>query len=270
MGGVFRNIAITGAGIAVLYWLVGLYDTALRDPRFFDGWILLAGIAVQLAFHFRKRRPESRAGQVSSWMTIHIYAGYFVIAAFLVHTDFSMPDSLFEWSLWTLFVLVTLSGVVGAYLTRSIPGKLEQGAARVTLESIPAMRFKLAGEVDALALDSVDTVGSQAISEFYVDRLRGYFRRPRNLLAHLRGSHRPLTRIFNDINNLERYVGEPGKDTLETIKGLVVAKNNLDIQYAHQGLLQTWLFLHIPATYCLIVLSVLHVAIVYAYSSGAP
>jgi len=270
MGGVLRNVAVTAIAVAVLYWLVGLYDTALRDPRFLDGWILAAIILVQLSFHFRKQRPTRWAGQVSSWMTIHIYAGYFVIAAFIMHTDFSLPDSLLEWALWSVFVLVALSGAVGAYLSRAIPGKLEQGATQMTLENIPALRFKLAGEVDALALDSVEKVGSLAISEFYVDRLRGFFRKPRNLVAHLRGSRRPLTRMCNELDNLERYVDEPGKETLESIKDLVVAKDNLDFQYAHQGLLQTWLFLHIPATYCLIVLSVLHVAVVYAYSTGAP
>ena len=270
MRGVLRNVAVTAVAIAILYWLVGLYDTALRDPRFLDGWILVAGILVQLSFHFRKRRQALWAGRVSSWMTIHIYAGYFVIAAFMVHTNFSLPDSALEWALWSFFVLVALSGAVGAYLSRAIPGKLEQGAAQMTLESIPALRFNLAGEVDALALDSVEKVGSRAISEFYVDRLRGFFRRPRNLLAHLRGSRRPLTQICNEIDNLERYVDEPGKQTLDSIKDLVVAKDNLDFQYAHQGLLQTWLFLHIPATYCLIVLSVLHVAVVYAYSTGSP
>ena len=270
MRGAAFNIALTACAVAILYWLVGLYDSALRDARFFDGWVLVAGLGAQLAVHVRKRFRSFPVGHASGWMTAHIYCGYFVIAAFLFHTDFSLPDSQLEWALWVLFVLVVLSGLLGAYLSRTIPSKLDQGIGQTTFEHIPTLRYRLAGQVDALALDSVEKLGSLAISEFYADQLRSFFRRPRNLFAHLRGSRQPLNRICSEIDNLERYVDEPGKETLDSIKDLVIAKDRLDFQYAHQGLLQTWLFLHVPATYGLIVLAVLHVAVVYAYSSGAP
>jgi len=270
MRGAGINIAATAIAVAILYWMVGLYDTALRDARFFDGWILIAGLGAQLALHVRKRFQAFPVGYASGWMTVHIYCGYFVVAAFILHTGFSLPDSQLEWALWVAFVVVAVTGVLGSYLTRTIPGKLDQDTAHMTFERIPALRYQLAGQVDALALDSVEKVGSLAISEFYVDQLRGFFHKPRNLFAHLRGSRQPLNRICSELDNLERYVDEPGKQTLNSIKDLVIAKDKLDFQYAHQGLLQTWLFLHVPATYGLIVLAVLHVAVVYAYSSGAP
>ena len=270
MRGAIVNAAMTAVAVGVLYSVVWLYGAALRDPRFLDGWILFAGILVQLSFHFRKQRPAILAGRVAGWLKVHIYCGYLVIAIFLLHTDFSWPDSLFEGVLWAIFVLVAVSGAVGAYLTRAIPTKLTPDEAQTDFQQMKALRFDLERKVCDLALGSVEPGGSPVLSEFYVSRLHDFFKRPRNLLAHLRGSRRPLARLHSEIDTLERYVDVQGRQDLHTIKGLVTAKNRLDFQYAHHGLLQTWLFLHIPATYCLIVLSILHVAVVYAYSSGVP
>lgn len=270
MNGLLRNVAVTAIAVAFVYWLLGHYDAALRDPRFFDGWILFAAMAVQILFHLRKKLPSLPLGKAASWLKLHVYGGYFVIAVFGFHTGFSLPDAPFEWVLWALFILVAVSGAIGAYLSWSFPAKLDQGAQPLTFERIPVYRFELAREMDDLARNSVGQIGSLAISDFYVNRLHAFFRKPRNRLAHLRHSRRPLGRICSEIDGLEPYVDTGGRNMLRAIKGLVVAKDRLDFQYAHQSVLQTWLFVHIPATYCLIVLSLLHVAIVEAFSSGVP
>ncbi|MGI9384360.1 MAG: hypothetical protein ACR2PO_14500 [Methyloligellaceae bacterium] len=264
------NIALTACALGAFWWLVGLYDAALRDPRFLDGWILCAGMAAQLVFHIRKKLPVLSLGPATTWMKAHTYIGYFVIAVFAVHTSLSLPDSGFEWSLWILFVLVASSGVVGAYLSWSIPAKLEKNAEELIFERIPAFRFELAREAHDLAINSVSQAGSLAISDLYANTLHAFFQHPQNLLSHLRSSRRPLQRICDEIESLERYVDEPSKETLDAIKDLVVAKDDLDFQYAHLRVLQAWLFLHIPATYGLVVLSTLHVVVIYAYSSGVP
>lgn len=266
----FQNVALTAAAIVILFWLDWLYDSALRDPRFFDGWILFSGIIAQLLFHIRKKLPMLPLGRAATWLKSHIYVGYFVVATFLLHTNFSWPDSLFEWALWSLFVLVASTGVIGAYLSWSVPAKREQYSAQISYDRIPAIRFELAKKASGMAISSVSDAGSLAISELYVNTLRGFFARPRNLLAHLRGSQRPVQQIFDELDTVERYVDDAGKKTLHSIKKLAVAKDKLDFQFAHQGLLQIWLFVHVPATYCLIVITLLHIAVVYAYASGAP
>ncbi len=269
MFGVARNTMVTLGAIVAVYWLISFYSTALRDPRFLDGWILTAAMFGQLLFHVRKKFPASPLGRVSIWLKMHIYLGYFVVAVFLLHTSFSFPETTLEWALWIMFALVVVSGLVGQYLTSSIPGKLQQQhAEQMTFEQIPTARLNLFREVNALVLDTVTPEGSSEVSDFYVNRLRGYFRRPQNLRAHLRGSRRPLERINGEISDLERRVNAPDRETLSSIRKLVTAKYDLDHQYTVQGLLHSWLFVHVPATYSLIVLSILHVAVVYAYSSG--
>ncbi|MEM7633182.1 MAG: hypothetical protein AAF299_01385 [Pseudomonadota bacterium] len=260
---------VTLGAVVAVYWVVSFYSTALRDPRFLDGWILTVAMLGQLLFHVRKKLPASPLGRAATWLKMHVYLGYFVVAVFLLHTSYSLPETTLEWALWILFVLVVVSGLVGLYLTSSIPGKLQQQhAEQMTFDQIPTARLNLFREVNALVLDTVTPDGSSEVSDFYVNRLRGFFRKPQNLRAHLRGSRRPLERITGEIADLERRVSAPDRKILSSIKKLVTAKYDLDHQYTVQGLLHSWLFVHVPATYSLIVLSVLHVAVVYAYSSG--
>lgn len=264
------NTVLTAAAIALFFWLVWLYDTALRDPHYFDGWLLLAGMTFQVLFNIRKKLPMLPLGRASAWMQMHIYTGYFLIALFLLHTDFSFPDTAFEWALWAFFVLVALSGVTGIYLSRAIPSRLEHGPSRIVFERIPAVRAELAQQADSLVMNAVNESGLQMISTLYVDKLHGFFKRPKNLFSHLRHSRRPARRTAAEFDNIERYLDEPSKDILKSIKALVDTKHKLDFEYAHQGALKTWLFIHIPATYGMVVLTIAHVAIIYAFSSGAP
>ena len=52
------------------------------------------------------------------------------------------------------------------------------------------------------------------------------------------------------------------------MRELVIAKDNLDFHRANGGLLKLWLFIHIPATYALIVAIVVHILLAYSFSTG--
>lgn len=267
---IVRNSLLAAIVLVILYWLVWLYETGFRDPRFFDGWVLAASIIVLALFNVRKKLAMLPLGRAAAWMQIHIYLGWIVVGTFALHTEASMPDAPLEWALWLSFLTVAVSGVIGAYLSRSLPPKLENHAERVLFERIPQFRNQLAHEVGDLAIASVDQAGSMTITNLYTSTLHDFFARPRNLLSHLRGSRRPLNRICGEIDKLERYLDGSGKDALAKIKSCVIAKDSLDFQYANQGALKLWLFVHIPATYGMIVLAIVHIALMYAYSSGVP
>jgi hypothetical protein len=82
------------------------------------------------------------------------------------------------------------------------------------------------------------------------------------------GSQRPLKQLTNEIDNLSRYVDAQNQAKLAAVRNLVVEKDRLDFARVHLGLSKGWLFVHVPVTYALIVLSVLHVLVVYSYASG--
>ena len=261
-----------------LFWLVWIYGNGLRDPRYLDGWVLAGGMSLQLSFHIAIKTSSLSPKSAARWRKIHIFIGYLLIAAFISHSDFSLPDTGFEWALWAGFVLVTLSGIFGTYLTWSLQTKrvIDEG---VTYDRIPARRAELARDVHAAVVAKTDgDVAAIAlpapphdawIVDLYTTHLRGFFHGQRNFTAHLIGSQHPLKRLTDEIDNLSRYVDHPSQEKLATIKNLVVEKDRLDFARVYLGLTKGWLFVHVPVTYALVVLTVLHVLVVYAFSSGA-
>ena len=259
-----------------LFWLVWIYANGLRDPRYLDGWVLAVGMALQVSFHIAIKTASLSPKSAARWRKIHIFIGYLLVAAFIAHSDFSLPDTGFEWALWAAFVLVTLSGIFGTYLAWSLQAKhgIDE---RIDYDHIPARRAELARDVHA-AVAKTDPVAAAIalpappydawIMDLYVNHLQDFFQGQRNFAAHLIGSQRPLKRLTDEIDNLSPYVDKQSQEKLDVIKRLMVEKDRLDFARVYLGLTKGWLFVHVPVAYALIVMTVLHILVVYAFSSG--
>jgi hypothetical protein len=235
---------------------------------------------LQLGFHVALKTTSRSPKSAVRWRKIHIFVGYLLIGAFISHSNFSLPDTGFEWALWTGFVLVTLSGIFGAYLAWSLKAKrqIDEG---ISYDRIPALRAELARDVHMAVAEAGPAAAQLAfpglpglphdawITDLYTAHLQDFFEGPRNYTAHLIGSQRPLRRLADEIDSLSGYVDQQSQEKLAAIKTLVIKKDRLDFAHAYLGLTRVWLFVHVPVTYALIVLSVLHVIVVYAFSSGA-
>lgn len=277
---IFKGWTLQGLLIAVIsggmFWLVWMYTSALRDPRYLDGWILAAGMALQLYFHFAIKMAKLSPKSVMRWRKLHIFLGYLLIAVFVSHSDFSLPDTVFEWALWGGFVLVALSGIFGTYLAWALQAKhgINDG---VGLDRIPARRAELAREIHSVVTQTNRAPATIAlppppydawIADLYVTHLRDFFDGPRNFTSHLIGSQHSLRRMVDEIDSLSRFVDSQGQEKLTTVKDLVIEKDRLDFARVYLGLTKGWLFVHVPVTYALIVMTVLHVIVVYSFSSG--
>jgi hypothetical protein len=258
-----------------LFWFVWIYANGLRDPRYLDGWVLAGGMGLQVFFHIAKTMGLSPKSAMR-WRKVHIFAGYLVIAAFISHSDFTLPDTGFEWALWTGFVLVTLSGILGTYLVWSqrARGRIDEG---VSYDRLPVLRAELkraflvaVAETNpsAAAFDLPGLPHDAWIKDLCTTHLDDFFQGPRNFTAHLIASQRPLKRLTDAIDNLSRYVDQQNQAKLAAIRNLVIEKDRLDFARVSLGLTRGWLFVHAPVTYALIVLAVLHILVVYAFSSG--
>ena len=266
------------ASISVgLFWLVWIYGNGLRDPRYLDGWVLAGGMSLQLAFHIGIKTASLSPRSAARWRKFHIFLGYLLIAAFISHSDFSLPDTGFEWALWAGFVLVTLSGIFGTYLAWSLRVR-HAIDERIGYERIAIRRAELARDVHA-AVAKTDLAPAAIalpkppydawIMDLYTTHLRDFFESQHNFSAHLVGSQRPLKRLIDDIDHLSSYVDPSSQKKLAAIKNLVVEKDRLDFARVYLGLTKGWLFVHVPVTYALMVLMVVHILVVYAFSSGA-
>ncbi|NJM55531.1 MAG: hypothetical protein HC841_06110 [Verrucomicrobiae bacterium] len=105
--------------------------------------------------------------------------------------------------------------------------------------------------------------------DLYTAHLRDFFSGQRNSASHLIGSQRPLKVLTSEIDNLMKYVDKKSQVKLEFLRALVVEKDRLDLAAVHFALTKGWLLVHVPVTYSLIILAVLHIVVVYAFASGA-
>lgn len=265
-----RNIALAGAAAGLVVALDQLYDMSLRYAAFLNGWLLLVAMVFLAAFNLRKKIHVLQLLPMSTWLQGHVYVGCLCILLFLLHTEFELPNGMFEVALWVLFVAMVTSGVLGFTLSRVLPRRIGARGERVIFERIPGFRAQIGREVEELAMASVRETRSSSIADFYVAELAPYLHKPRNFIGHLLGSNRAERRLHTQIQELERYLDHKGREILAQIDSLVTAKANLDHHYALQLILKTWLFVHIPLNYGLMLFTVAHVVIVYAFSAGTP
>ena len=81
--------------------------------------------------------------------------GYLLVAAYISHSDSSLPGPALEWALWAGFVLVALSGVFGTYLTWSLETK-RRIDDDVTYDRIPTRRAELARDIHAIVATIIE------------------------------------------------------------------------------------------------------------------
>jgi len=243
------------------------FSHSLPKYAYLTGWVLFSVMVLLTIYNARKKLPFLPLGSSENWLQIHIYAGFFTVVLFLIHLNFRGPSGWFEGTLAWLYALVTGSGIVGLIFTRVFPRRLATRGGEVIYETIPALRHALREEAETLSLGKESK--SPAIAEFYARSLANFFAGPRNFWWHLADSRRPLIALTSELDDLRRYLNEIERATLEKLLLRVRQKDGLDYHHALQTTLKLWLFVHLPLTYGLMIFTLLHIVIVFAFSGGA-
>jgi hypothetical protein len=238
-----------------------------RSP-FVTGWLLLPLIILLALYNVRKRLTFLLIGSSASWLQLHIYAALLTGVLFLLHIDWQMPTGTFERVLAAVYSGTFLSGVVGLFLSRAFPSRLRARGEEVLFERIPVYLKALRTEVEQLVFQCVEATETTAVPDLYLTHLKPFFERPRNAFWHLLHLHSPREKLLLQIRGQQRFLSDDEKSATEKITDLVRKKDDLDYQFALQGTLKLWLFIHIPLTYSLLVLAVFHLLAVYAYGGG--
>ncbi|MFT5442602.1 MAG: hypothetical protein ACI8W3_001646 [Myxococcota bacterium] len=268
-----RRLVNTSGLIAVtaLSWLaLTVLDASIRATPFWSGWTLFAVIVSLAGFNARKKLPFIPLGKASSWMQFHLYAGIFSIFVYLAHAGPKLPSGTLEASLCLLFVSIALSGVVGAVVSRVVPVGLTTRGEPVLFERIASLRMVLHEEVEALVVEAAREHQTTTISDFYKENLDGFFRGPQNLVFHLMGWSKPIRELEREFDAMDRYLNEREREVVLLIRERTRLKDDLDYQWARQLLLKGWLFVHIPLTFSLLILVVLHIVVVYGFRGNLP
>lgn len=258
------------ASVALLsggYWALDVaLAGGLRQPALVSGLVLFAVILLLALFNARKKLPFLPLLTASTWLQVHIYAGLFSVVLFLFHIGFKRPQGLLEIALALLFLAVSVSGVIGLAISRWVPARLTLHGENLIFERIPALRTCVKQELEKLVLASVPDTHSTTIADFYEHKLRAYFERPRHLWSHLLGYSKPLHALLSEVGAMDRYLSAGEREVMGEIAEYIRIKDNLDFQLAAQGLLKGWLFVHIPLTYALILVGVVHGLLAWTFS----
>ncbi len=257
------------AGGATL--LLGAWSYFLReqlgDHAFFTGYLLLGTIVFLTLFNMRKRLTFLPAiGSATFWMQMHIYVGFSTFAFFAFHVGWKIPDGWFELTLAALFLFVSLSGVYGLYITRSIPARLTGLAEEVIFERIPATRQQLAVEAQNAVVKT--EARTDVLVRFYTNRVAKYLELPPSWAYLIYPNRRKRRQLASGLEGLHRYLGEEDREVCDQLATIINRRDELDYHYAMQGRLKIWLFAHIGVTYSLVVCGFLHGYLAHAFHGG--
>jgi hypothetical protein len=266
----WRNSLLLVIASAGMIWLHTAFGAGVGKRDYLTGWALLGVILFLAIYNGRKKLPFLPLGSSETWLQAHIYIGYFAFVIFLLHGNYRLPSGGFEIALAAVFALVMLSGIAGLFLSRQIPRRLATRGGEVFYERIPSYRRALLERAEKVALESTQQTEATTLLEFYSHNLRDFFTAPGRYLPHLFEDQSGLQRVLARVEDLKRFTNDTENKVLEEFAELLREKDRLEYHAALQGILKGWLFVHIPFTASLLIFTVAHIVLVFAFSSGAP
>ncbi|MEO0529123.1 MAG: hypothetical protein AAF266_00965 [Planctomycetota bacterium] len=256
-------MAIAGCAAWVM-WL----DASLARTAYATGYALYAAVVFLAAYQVRKKLPGLPLGSSKTWLQAHLVVAVVSGGLFWLHLGGRWPDGWVEGTLASMYLGTFGSGVLGVYLTRTIPKQLARTGEQFVYERIPRLRATVQQEARVVVLDAVHATGATTLADFYIARLHGFFQRPRALRYPLRPTMASRKRLFNELGAVDRFLTGAERTASERLFALIRRKDDLDFHAARQGLLKAWLFVHIGLTWSLLLLGLGHGVLALAFRGG--
>jgi hypothetical protein len=264
-----RKIAFTLLAVAVglLIHAVTLIDIALLNRALYTGVLLYAVMLFLACFNSRKKLSFIPLMKASTWLQIHIYVGFFSLVLFWLHISGTKPQGALEIILAAIFLIVCASGVFGLIISRTLPAQMNNSGEPITWEKIPTLRRHVVDEVQECVLDAERKSGSSTLSDYYLNKLRAYFDyRPGCFHVFCPNSKYRVLRVKFD--EQKRYLNDSELEYHNQILDCMERKRHLDFMQSANGLLRTWLFIHIPFTFSLLIIGLIHGIIALMYGGA--
>jgi hypothetical protein len=270
--GFLRHASFRWLKVAVAVSLVALvgYFAADAEPRPNGGtwygytlgtigallivWLTMLGV--------RKRAMSRGAWSLKAWTSAHVYLGLALTVIATLHTGFQ-----FGWNVHTLayalMMLVILSGIFGISAYATLPqqlsvnrGELTQGQMLDALRAIDRQLHEAAQPLDRHYADLVLAALEQdPFAGGFAARLSGRYR------------HCATQAAIDGFNRAS--LAEARDPTIQRIESLLQRRSShLDRMRRHmriRGLLEVWLYIHVPVTFALLAALTAHIISVFYY-----
>jgi hypothetical protein len=245
----------------------------------------------------RKKYPVWRVGRATTWMRGHLWLGLLSFPLILFHSAFSLGAGALTRTLMVLFIVVVLSGLLGAVLQHFIPRLMTERVQMETIyEQIDSVRLQLLEEAEKIVADlrsalegdisfvgekqraiaaSAGTRGgltvasglgaddntSDIVGEFFQGELRPFLLQTsgrRSLLA----DQSQASVMFGQLRvQIPRNLWPK----LADLESLCDEKRGLDRQRRMHHILHGWLLVHIPISYAVLALAAIHAVFALRY-----
>lgn len=243
---------------------------------------------------FRKRYRIWRIGRATSWMRGHLWLGFLSFPFILFHAGFQLGNGTLTRVLMVLFLIVFISGIAGAILQHYMPKMMtEQVPMETVFEQIDRVLGQLADEAEHIVteinaavereieqaeeteellqesgktrksglLTATDERVSHKITFFFQTQIKPYLTSPRGADQLLEN---PVRRAVA-IQHLRVLVPQALWAKFDDLENICEEKLELERQRTLHRILHGWLLFHIPASYVLLLLGVVHALMALRY-----
>jgi hypothetical protein len=252
-------------------------------------------MAIVTLLSLRKRFPIWRIGRTQAWMRAHLWLGALSLPLILLHAGFLSGHGLTSVLLW-LFAGVYASGIFGAWLQHTVPARIMRDVPMETIyDQIARVREQLVDEADTVvadasgklqisvavpswpaeasakaawpaevsakaaanALASVMRIGADdaaPLREFYTREMRPFVEKPTR--AHPLADETTAAVRFGKLRPL---VPPALAAAITDLESICEEERQLQRQERMHRLLHGWLVIHVPLSFALMALAVVHI-----------
>lgn len=222
-------------------------------------------IAVLMYLGIRRRSYASSMGTLQGWVSAHVYLGLLTLLLIPLHAGFR-----FGWDVHTLaFVLlavVVLSGVLGLFLYRTIPGRLTRYEAGQQADKIDPEIARLLSDMRALMKNKSDALVQIYKAELATSQSRDF--KGWSLLWKGQGGDL-LAERSADLAKKVSTIPPSDQATFQVLSQLLLKKTQLEVNLLHQmqlrNVLQAWLYVHVPVSIAMVFAVGVHLIAVFLY-----
>jgi hypothetical protein len=246
------------------------------------GTIAALLILVLMGYGIRRRVFGAKVGNAAGWLSIHVYFGLCTLVVASLHCGFHFGRNIHTIA-YALMCLVVASGCWGVYAYLRYPALLVRTRGNSSREQL----LRQISDFDKQALSLAGSLNA-ALREFVIDAIRrtriggGLWAqltaRDESALLLAPPLHPGLAtvvsnagqRVFIDV--LSRHATGGNQETRETLEKLLkvagqkaVVQRKLQRDLQLQGLMQFWLYLHLPLSFGLLMALAIHIFAVFFY-----
>ncbi|HEV8539501.1 MAG TPA: hypothetical protein VGR15_11340 [Bacteroidota bacterium] len=259
---------VIAVGICLVVYLANMLLSEINPGNW---WGLTYGIVASLLMGgaallgIRRRAmnlaAKTNLGKSQTWVQFHLYAGTLALLLVLMHSGFHIPTGVMNWWLWFLSIWVTVSGLVGVIIQKIVPRVLSSALSiEVLYDRIPALVAQIQESAERLVETCTDPV-----KDFYRKNVAAALVSPRSRAIYYVDITGGIQSRIRQFEYIRRVLSTEEKEKLDKLESMYKTKLEIDAHYTLQKALRWWLYAHVPISFVLLVLIVVHIYAVLYY-----